>query len=229
MQWSVVLEAVGDREVTLEEVVELADAVARHGGVASGVGTPSYAARILVEAESREQAAEAGAATLAEAARTAGLPAWPVTVLDVVSPDDEDEDEMIRLGSLAGYPFEGPRLLAGWTPPATAAVYVVLCRLDPEHQPRPLRRRLRRPRRRPDHARLPVPAPAGRLLGTPCRRPLEGPRRDLRGPGRAPLPPRADRPGADRGLQAGLQRAPGRPLVEAASGSASTPRPRPGR
>ena len=24
---------------------------------------------------------------------------------------------MIRLGSLAGYPFEGPRLLVGWTPP----------------------------------------------------------------------------------------------------------------
>ena len=27
---------------------------------------------------------------------------------------------MIRLGSLAGYPFEGPRLLGGWTPPAAA-------------------------------------------------------------------------------------------------------------
>ena len=27
---------------------------------------------------------------------------------------------MIRLGSLAGYPFEGPRVLAGWTPPARA-------------------------------------------------------------------------------------------------------------
>jgi hypothetical protein len=92
VQWSVVLEAVGDREVTLEEVVELADAVARHGGVASGFGTSSYAARILVEAGSRERAGELGAATLAEAARTAGLPAWPVTVLDVVSPDDEDED-----------------------------------------------------------------------------------------------------------------------------------------
>ena len=92
MQWSVVLEAVGDREVILEEVVELADAVARHGGVASGVGTSSYAARILVEADTRQQAAEAGAATMSEAARTAGLPAWPVTVLDVVSPDDEDED-----------------------------------------------------------------------------------------------------------------------------------------
>ena len=92
MQWSVVLEAVGDREVTLEEVVELADAVARHGGVASGFGTASYAARILVEAGSRDQARELGVATLAEAARTAGLPAWPVTVLDVVSPDDEDEN-----------------------------------------------------------------------------------------------------------------------------------------
>ena len=92
MQWSVVLEAVGDREVTLEEVVELADAVARHGGVASGVGTTSYAARILVEAESRERAAEFAAVVMSEAGRAAGLPAWPVTVLDVISPDDEDDD-----------------------------------------------------------------------------------------------------------------------------------------
>ena len=33
---------------------------------------------------------------------------------------------MIRLGSLAGYPFEGPRLLAGWTPPQRAAVFAVM-------------------------------------------------------------------------------------------------------
>ena len=33
---------------------------------------------------------------------------------------------MIRLGSLAGYPFEGPRLLAGWTPPSAAAVFAIL-------------------------------------------------------------------------------------------------------
>lgn len=33
---------------------------------------------------------------------------------------------MIRLGSLAGYPFEGPRVLAGWTPPPVAAVYAIL-------------------------------------------------------------------------------------------------------
>ena len=37
---------------------------------------------------------------------------------------------MIRLGSLAGYPFEGPRLLAGWTAPAQAAVYAIMCKPD---------------------------------------------------------------------------------------------------
>ncbi len=42
---------------------------------------------------------------------------------------------MIRLGSLAGYPFEGPRVLAGWTAPAAAAVYVILCKPDPDTKP----------------------------------------------------------------------------------------------
>ncbi len=37
---------------------------------------------------------------------------------------------MIRLGSLAGYPFEGPRVLAGWTPPAVAAVYAIVYKPD---------------------------------------------------------------------------------------------------
>ena len=41
---------------------------------------------------------------------------------------------MIRLGSLAGYPFEGPRVLAGWTAPAIPAVYAVLYRPDPTSQ-----------------------------------------------------------------------------------------------
>ena len=41
---------------------------------------------------------------------------------------------MIRLGSLAGYPFEGPRLLAGWTPPAVPAVYAIAYKPAPgEH------------------------------------------------------------------------------------------------
>ena len=42
---------------------------------------------------------------------------------------------MIRLGSLAGYPFEGPRVLGGWTPPAAAAVYAIAYKPDPETRP----------------------------------------------------------------------------------------------
>jgi hypothetical protein len=37
---------------------------------------------------------------------------------------------MIRLGSLAGYAFSGPRLLGGWTPPASAGVYVIMYKPD---------------------------------------------------------------------------------------------------
>jgi hypothetical protein len=42
---------------------------------------------------------------------------------------------MIRLGSAAGYPFEGPRLLGGWTPPTAAAVFVILVRPDSAIKP----------------------------------------------------------------------------------------------
>jgi len=42
---------------------------------------------------------------------------------------------VIRLGSLAGYPFEGPRLLAGWTPPSSPAVFAILCKPEPDAQP----------------------------------------------------------------------------------------------
>jgi hypothetical protein len=42
---------------------------------------------------------------------------------------------MIRLGSLAGYPFEGPRVLAGWTPPSTPAVYAIVYKPDPDTKP----------------------------------------------------------------------------------------------
>jgi hypothetical protein len=38
---------------------------------------------------------------------------------------------VIRLGSLAGYLFEGPRLLGGWTPPSRPGVYVVMYHLPP--------------------------------------------------------------------------------------------------
>jgi hypothetical protein len=42
---------------------------------------------------------------------------------------------MIRLGSLAGYPFEGPRALAGWTPPPRAAVYAIVFKPDADAKP----------------------------------------------------------------------------------------------
>jgi hypothetical protein len=42
---------------------------------------------------------------------------------------------MIRLGSLAGYPFEGPRLLGGWTPPQAAAVYAIMYKPEPAAKP----------------------------------------------------------------------------------------------
>jgi hypothetical protein len=41
---------------------------------------------------------------------------------------------MIRLGSLAGYPFEGPRLLGGWTPPPRPAVYAILYKPEPSSE-----------------------------------------------------------------------------------------------
>jgi len=38
---------------------------------------------------------------------------------------------LIRLGTLAGYSFEGPRVLAGWTPPKVPAVYAILYKPNP--------------------------------------------------------------------------------------------------
>ncbi|MHA6795146.1 hypothetical protein ACVGVM_16765 [Pseudonocardia bannensis] len=41
---------------------------------------------------------------------------------------------MIRLGSLAGYAFSGPRLLGGWTPPAEPGVYAIFYKPDPDRE-----------------------------------------------------------------------------------------------
>ncbi len=38
---------------------------------------------------------------------------------------------MIRLGTLAGYAFEGPRALAGWTAPAQPGVFAILAKSNP--------------------------------------------------------------------------------------------------
>ena len=91
MRWSVSVVAEGDRVVTREEVVELADAVAAHGGIASGMGTPRYGAQVVVESDSRDEALARGQAVFAAAARTAGLPQWPVVLAEAVSEEEDDE------------------------------------------------------------------------------------------------------------------------------------------
>ena len=89
MRWSVTVVAEGDRVLTREEVVELADAVAGHEGIASGIGTTTYGAQLVIEAATEEAAVEAGVAALEEAARKAGLPEWPVARAEVISEDDD--------------------------------------------------------------------------------------------------------------------------------------------
>lgn len=42
---------------------------------------------------------------------------------------------MIRLGSLACYSFEGPRVLGGWTPSAEPGVFAILYKPEPEKKP----------------------------------------------------------------------------------------------
>lgn len=89
MRWSVSVLAEGDRVIELEEVVELADAVAGLDGVATGMGTNSYGARIVVEADNSDEAVEVAIGLFTEAASRAGLPAWPVTTAETNADDDE--------------------------------------------------------------------------------------------------------------------------------------------
>jgi hypothetical protein len=92
VQWSVSAQAAGDRALTREEIVELADAVAPNGGVASGIGQTAYGAQLLVEAETREEALARGEAIFTAAAARAGLPAWQVSAITALSEDEDLED-----------------------------------------------------------------------------------------------------------------------------------------
>jgi hypothetical protein len=84
----VALQAEGDREVQLEEVVDLADAVAAHEGVASGMGTQTYGVQVVVEAATSDQAVQRAMEILSTAAARVGLPDWPV-----VSVETEGDEE----------------------------------------------------------------------------------------------------------------------------------------
>ena len=93
MRFSVTVVAEGDRLMTREEIVELADAVAVHQGIASGIGTATYGAQLVIEAATEEEAVEVAVATLEAAARQAGLPAWPVHRAGVIGEEDDWGDE----------------------------------------------------------------------------------------------------------------------------------------
>lgn len=92
MRWSVAVQAAGDRVLTREEVVELADAVASHGGIASGIGTSRYGAQLIVEADSRDAAMRRAEAEFARAAARAGLPAWPIADVRAIGEHEEPGD-----------------------------------------------------------------------------------------------------------------------------------------
>jgi len=92
MRFSVSLQAEGDREVTLEEVVELADAVAPLGGIASGMGTMGYGAQIIVEAPNSDIAVDMALEMFTNAVAKTDLPQWPVARAESVSEDDDLDD-----------------------------------------------------------------------------------------------------------------------------------------
>ncbi len=83
------IQAQSDRVVSREEVVELADAVAGYDGIATGIGTSFYGARLVVDADSREQAIEKATRKFAQAAAQAGLPPGPIARAEAIG---EDED-----------------------------------------------------------------------------------------------------------------------------------------
>ncbi len=92
MKYSVSLCAEGDREITLEEVLELADAVAPLSGIAAGMGTMSYGAQIVVEAENNTEAVALGIKQFEDAVAQTSLPVWPLTKAESLSEDDDFPD-----------------------------------------------------------------------------------------------------------------------------------------
>jgi hypothetical protein len=91
MRWSVGIEAEAGGVLTREQVVELADAVAPSGGIATGIGTSRYGARLIVQAASREEAVASATEEFTRAAAKAGLPPAPVVRAEAIS-EEEDAD-----------------------------------------------------------------------------------------------------------------------------------------
>jgi len=93
VRWSVGIEAEGERILSREEVVELADAVASSNGIATGIGTSKYGAQLMVEADSRDDAIARATQTFLAAAAAAGLPPAPVVRTEAISEAEDEESE----------------------------------------------------------------------------------------------------------------------------------------
>jgi hypothetical protein len=92
VRWSVRIEAEGEQVLTREQVVELADAVAASSGVATGIGTNRYGARLLVEAGRRDEAIERATRQFTRVVAAAGLPRAPIVRLEAVSEAGDGEE-----------------------------------------------------------------------------------------------------------------------------------------
>ena len=88
MRWSVGIEAEGDRVLSREEVVELADAVAANDGIASGIGSRRYGVTLVVQASSRDEAVSKATEEFTRAVAQAGLSASPIVRAEAVSEHD---------------------------------------------------------------------------------------------------------------------------------------------
>jgi hypothetical protein len=85
------IQAEAERVLSREEVVELADAVAAYDGIATGIGSSRYGARLVVKAASREEAIAKATTRFALAVEQARLPEGPIVAADAIS-EAEDED-----------------------------------------------------------------------------------------------------------------------------------------
>lgn len=93
MRWSVGISAEGDGIMSQDQIVELADAVAIHSGVATGVNQNRYGAQIIVEADNRTLAEQVARKLFAEAVQTAALPVWPIVSVDTLSEEEDSEPD----------------------------------------------------------------------------------------------------------------------------------------
>jgi len=143
VRWSVGIEAEGDRVLSREEVVELADAVAVNGGIATGIGTSRYGAQLIVEAGSREEAIATATTEFTRAVAQAGLPAGAVVRTEAVS---EDEYAVIYVGhsddlSAERFPFQHPRAHC-WVRRAGSKWTVYICTYEVPGGGRPHREQI---------------------------------------------------------------------------------------